>query len=64
MTPVVEKLGAAVDDWVAGHHAQLVSTRQVTVDALHGAEYAVRHRHPRHLRHEIASNAHERPERG
>ena len=28
MTPVVEKLGAAVDDWVAGHHAQLVSTRR------------------------------------
>jgi amidohydrolase len=28
MTPVVEKLGAAVDDWVAAHHAQLVSTRR------------------------------------
>jgi amidohydrolase len=28
MTPVVEKLGSAVDDWVAGHHAQLVSTRR------------------------------------
>src|SRR5215217_8325450 len=28
MTPVVEKLGAAVDDWVAAHHAQLISTRR------------------------------------
>src|SRR3954464_3050202 len=28
MTPVVEKLGSAVDDWVAAHHAQLVSTRR------------------------------------
>ena len=28
MTPVVEKLGAAVDDWVEGHSAQLVSTRR------------------------------------
>ena len=28
MTPVVEKLGSAVDDWVAGNHAQLVSTRR------------------------------------
>src|SRR4051812_39352429 len=28
MTPVVEKLGSAVDDWVAGHNAQLVSTRR------------------------------------
>jgi amidohydrolase len=28
MTPVVEKLGAEVDDWVAGHHAQMVSTRR------------------------------------
>ena len=37
---------------------------EVAVDALHASEYAVRHRHPRHLRHEIASNAHERPERG
>src|SRR3954463_5039032 len=28
MTPVVEKLGAAVDEWVTAHHAQLVSTRR------------------------------------
>jgi len=28
MTPVVEKLGAAVDDWVARNHAQLVATRR------------------------------------
>lgn len=28
MTPVVEKLGAAVDDWVANHHPQMVSTRR------------------------------------
>ena len=28
MTPVVEKLGAAVDDWVEAHRAQLVSTRR------------------------------------
>jgi amidohydrolase len=28
MTPVVEKLGSAVDDWVAAHHPQLVSTRR------------------------------------
>jgi amidohydrolase len=28
MTPVVEKLGSAVDEWVAAHHAQLVSTRR------------------------------------
>ena len=28
MTPVVEKLGSAVDDWVAKNHAQLVSTRR------------------------------------
>jgi amidohydrolase len=28
MTPVVEKLGAAVDDWVASHHPQMVSTRR------------------------------------
>jgi amidohydrolase len=28
MTPVVEKLGSAVDDWVAANHAQLVSTRR------------------------------------
>jgi amidohydrolase len=28
MTPVVEKLGAAVDEWVAVHHAQLISTRR------------------------------------
>jgi amidohydrolase len=28
MTPVVEKLGSAVDDWVAAHHAQLVATRR------------------------------------
>ena len=28
MTPVVEKLGSAVDDWVAAHHGQLVSTRR------------------------------------
>src|SRR5215217_659428 len=28
MTPVVEKLGAGVDDWVAAHAAQLVSTRR------------------------------------
>ena len=28
MTPVVEKLGAAVDDWVAANHSQLVSTRR------------------------------------
>jgi amidohydrolase len=28
MTPVVEKLGSAVDDWVAASHAQLVSTRR------------------------------------
>ncbi|TFV64234.1 UNVERIFIED_ORG: amidohydrolase [Bacillus sp. AZ43] len=28
MTPVVEKLGAAVDDWVAAHHQQLVATRR------------------------------------
>ena len=28
MTPVVEKLGSAVDDWVAKNHGQLVSTRR------------------------------------
>jgi amidohydrolase len=28
MTPVVEKLGAAVDEWVAAHQPQLVSTRR------------------------------------
>jgi amidohydrolase len=28
MTPVVEKLGSAVDDWVVAHQAQLVSTRR------------------------------------
>ena len=28
MTPVVEKLGGAVDDWVASHHPQMVSTRR------------------------------------
>ncbi len=28
MNPVVEKLGAAVDDWVAAHQPQLVSTRR------------------------------------
>jgi amidohydrolase len=28
MTPVVEKLGSAVDEWVAAHSAQLVSTRR------------------------------------
>jgi amidohydrolase len=28
MTPVVEKLGAAVDDWVAGHADQLISVRR------------------------------------
>jgi amidohydrolase len=28
MTPVVEKLGAAVDDWVAANHSHLVSTRR------------------------------------
>ncbi len=28
MTPVVEKLGSAVDDWVAAHNAQLISTRR------------------------------------
>src|SRR3954465_3003065 len=28
MTPVVEKLGAAVDEWVTAHHAKLVSTRR------------------------------------
>jgi amidohydrolase len=28
MTPVVEKLGAAVDDWVATHQPQLVATRR------------------------------------
>ena len=28
MNPVVEKLGSAVDEWVAGHHPQLVSTRR------------------------------------
>jgi amidohydrolase len=28
MTPVVEKLGAAVDDWVARNHSQLVATRR------------------------------------
>jgi amidohydrolase len=28
MTPVVEKLGSAVDDWVAGNHGQLISTRR------------------------------------
>jgi amidohydrolase len=28
MTPVVEKLGAAVDDWVTAHHPQLVATRR------------------------------------
>jgi amidohydrolase len=28
MTPVVEKLGSAVDDWVAAHQTQLVSTRR------------------------------------
>jgi amidohydrolase len=28
MNPVVEKLGSAVDEWVAGHHSQLVSTRR------------------------------------
>jgi amidohydrolase len=28
MTPVVEKLGAAVDDWVTAHHGHLVATRR------------------------------------
>lgn len=28
MTPVVEKLGAAVDEWVAAHNSQMVSTRR------------------------------------
>ena len=28
MTPVVEKLGAQVDDWVAAHHSQLVASRR------------------------------------
>ena len=28
MTPVVEKLGAAVDDWVTANHPQLVATRR------------------------------------
>jgi amidohydrolase len=28
MTPVVEKLGSAVDDWVTKNHGQLVSTRR------------------------------------
>jgi len=28
MTPVVEKLGAEVDEWVAGNNAQLVATRR------------------------------------
>src|SRR5829696_3018965 len=28
MTPVVEKLGAAVDDWVTASHPQLVATRR------------------------------------
>jgi amidohydrolase len=28
MTPVVEKIGAGVDDWVAEHHSQLVATRR------------------------------------
>ncbi len=28
MTPVVEKLGAAVDGWVESHHPQMVSTRR------------------------------------
>jgi amidohydrolase len=28
MTPVVEKLGSAVDEWVAAHQGQLVSTRR------------------------------------
>ena len=28
MTPVVEKIGSAVDEWVAGHHPQLVATRR------------------------------------
>ena len=28
MTPVVEKLGAAVDDWVSRNNSQLVSTRR------------------------------------
>jgi amidohydrolase len=28
MTPVVEKLGSAVDDWVAAHQGQLVATRR------------------------------------
>jgi amidohydrolase len=28
VNPVVEKLGAAVDDWVASHHPQMVSTRR------------------------------------
>jgi amidohydrolase len=28
MTPVVEKLGSAVDEWVAAHHSQLISTRR------------------------------------
>ena len=28
MTPVVEKLGSGVDDWVAANHPQLVSTRR------------------------------------
>jgi amidohydrolase len=28
MTPVVEKLGAAVDEWVAANHPQLVATRR------------------------------------
>jgi amidohydrolase len=28
MTPVVEKIGAAVDDWVTANHSQLVATRR------------------------------------
>jgi amidohydrolase len=28
MTAVVEKIGSAVDDWVAAHHSQLVTTRR------------------------------------
>jgi amidohydrolase len=28
MTPVVEKLSSAVDDWVTAHHSQLIATRR------------------------------------
>lgn len=64
--PGVEGLEVERRDVRAGHVLRQVRGAQdeVTVDALHGAEYAVRHRHPRHPANQFLPNAHERPERG